>query len=198
MVDCAQAAREKGLGNVVISNGFISEKPLAELCAVMTAIKIDFKGFSDDFYERICGAKLAPVLDTLKRLATSKVWFEIVTLLIPTLNDDPAQLKAMAAWVVKNLGTNVPLHFTRYHPAYKIRNIPPTPVQTLERARAIAMGEGCRFVYGGNVPGMLGENTYCPQCKTVLVNRYGYTILADKIRAGKCSECGTAIPGVWA
>jgi len=197
ILDCAKAAKEAGLGNVIVSNGFLNEKPLREWCSVATAIKIDFKAFSQTFYEETCSGQLQPVLDTLKRLASSGVWFEIVVLVIPTLNDDLADIKRMSAWIVKDLGQNVPVHFTRYHPAYKINNIPPTPEQTLVRAREAAMGEGCRYVYVGNVPGHEGEDTYCHSCKALLIDRYGLGILKNNIVKGKCKSCGADIPGVW-
>ncbi|MBU4211472.1 MAG: AmmeMemoRadiSam system radical SAM enzyme [Kiritimatiellae bacterium] len=197
ILDCAKAAKEAGLGNVIVSNGFLNEKPLKEWCSVATAIKIDFKGFSQKFYEETCAGQLQPVLDTLKRLAGSGVWFEIVVLIIPPLNDDLDEIKRMTAWIVKDLGPNVPLHFTRFHPDYKLRNLPPTPINTLIKARQIAMDQGCNFVYVGNMPGVEGENTYCPKCKAAVVKRYGMGVLSNDLKNGKCPGCGTAIPGVW-
>ena len=198
ILDCAKAAKAAGLGNVIVSNGFLNEKPLKEWCSVATAIKIDFKAFSQKFYEDICSGQLQPVLDTLKRLAGSGVWFEIVVLVIPTLNDDSDEIKRMSAWIVKNLGSNVPVHFSRYHPAYKIKNIPSTPAQTLIRVRETARAEGCNYVYVGNVPGHEGEDTYCHSCKALLIDRYGLGILKNNIVNGKCPKCGAVIPGVWA
>ncbi|MFA5042595.1 MAG: AmmeMemoRadiSam system radical SAM enzyme [Kiritimatiellia bacterium] len=198
ILDCAKAAKAAGLGNVIVSNGFLNEKPLKAWCSVATAIKIDFKGFSQKFYEEICSGQLQPVLDTLKRLAGSGVWLEIVVLIIPKLNDDSDEIKRMAAWIVKHLGSNVPIHFTRYHPAYKIKNIPPTPAQTLVRVRETAMAEGCRYVYVGNVPGHAGEDTYCHSCKALSIDRYGLGIFKNNIVNGKCPKCGAVIPGVWA
>lgn len=198
MLDCARAAKARGLGNVVVSNGFIGAEPLKEVCAAMTAIKIDFKAFTNDFYEQVCAGRLEPVRDTLKRLADANIWFEIVVLLIPTLNDNPEDLKRMAAWIAKELRPSVPLHFTRFHPAYKLRNLPPTPPATLSRARAIALAEGCQYVYTGNLPGGEGENTYCPQCKTAVVERYGYTVPTVRLIDGKCPKCSNPIPGLWA
>lgn len=195
IVDCAKAGKDLGIESVMVSNGFIAEKSQKALFQLMKAIKIDLKAFTQDFYGNLCSGFLKPVLESLKRVAESEVWLEIVVLLIPTLNDNPDDLKRMAAWVVKELGPDVPLIFTRYHPAYKIRNIPATPAKTLHRAVAIAMGEGCHYVYGGNVPGMKSGNTYCPDCKSVVVDRYGYAIL--KNTTGKCKKCGKQIPGVW-
>jgi pyruvate formate lyase activating enzyme len=198
ILDCAKAAKEAGLGNVIVSNGFFNEKPLKEWCSVATAIKIDFKAFSQKFYEETCSGQLQPVLDTLKRLAGSGIWFEIVVLIIPTLNDDMDEIKRMSAWIVKELGPNVPIHFTRFHPDYKLRNLPTTPPATLEKARQTAMKEGCNFVYTGNMPGAEGENTYCPTCKAVVVQRHGMAMLSNELKDGKCRKCGTVIPGVWA
>lgn len=198
MVDCAKAAKNMGIGNVMVSNGFISEKPLKDLCSLMTAIKIDLKAFSQEFYGNMCGGRLRPVLETLKRLADSGVWFEVVVLVIPTLNDNMDEIKRMSEWIVKELGPNVPLHFTRFHPAYKIRNLPPTPVKTLNEAWKIASEQGCNFVYGGNMPGGGREDTRCPQCKAYVLKRYGHMVLSDALKKGKCPDCGAPVPGVWA
>lgn len=198
MHDCARAAKEAGLGNVMISNGFINKEPLKKLCEVMTAIKIDLKAFSQEFYGNVCGARFQPVLNTLKTLADSGIWFEIVTLVIPTLNDSADELKQMSAWILKELGPDVPIHFTRFHPDYKLRNLPNTPVATLKLARDTAMKEGCRYVYTGNMPGGDGEKTYCPNCGNMLIHRYGMFLVSDSLAKGTCEKCGTHIPGVWA
>jgi pyruvate formate lyase activating enzyme len=197
MRDCAKAARERGLANLMISNGFIAAEPLAELCKLMTAIKVDFKAFSPDFYRQVCSGELQPVLDTLRRIHDAGVWLEVVNLVIPTLNDPMDDIKRMAAWLVKQAGPDVPLHFTRFHASYKIRNLPPTPIQTLVRARETAMAEGCRFVYTGNYPGNEGEHTSCPACRKLLVKRYGLTAPEVFIVNGKCPACQAAIPGRW-
>jgi pyruvate formate lyase activating enzyme len=198
MADCAAAAAELGVGSVVVSSGFIADAPHKALFPRVQAIKIDLKSFREDFYRDVCDAELRPVLDTLKRLAGSGVWYEIVNLLIPTLNDTPDELKRMAAWIVKELGPNVPLHFSRYHPMYKLRNLPPTPLETVQKARALARAEGCRYVYTGNAPGAEGENTACHSCGEVLIRRYGYALEQNRLANGKCPKCGTAIPGLWA
>jgi len=197
MTDCARAAKDLGIGNVVVSNGFINEKPLKEVCSLMTAIKIDLKAFTQRFYGDVCSGRLQPVLDTLKRLADSGTWFEIVMLVIPTLNDDMDDIKRMAAWMLKELGPDVPLHFTRFHPAYKIRNLPRTPVRTVQKARETALAEGCNFVYTGNMPGGEGENTYCPKCGALLIKRHGFWSSQEGMVRGKCRKCGISIPGVW-
>lgn len=198
MRDVAKAAKAAGLANIVVSNGFIAEKPLKDLAPLLTAMKVDFKAFSTTFYEDVCGGQLEPVKETLKRLAGSGVWFEIVVLVIPTLNDDADETKRMAAWIVKELGPDVPLHFTRFHPNYKLRNLPPTPPETVIKARAIAMAEGVHYVYTGNMPGGEGDNTFCPKCKTMVLSRIGQTVLSDALAHGQCPKCGHPIPGVWA
>ena len=197
MLDCARAAHEAGIGCVAVSNGFISRRPLRKLLPYLTAYKVDFKAFSQQFYGETCAGRLAPVLDTLETLKDEGIWFEIVVLVIPGLNDDPDEIKRMSAWITENLGPDVPLHFTRFHPAYKIRNLPPTPPQTLYAARAAAMAEGCHFVYTGNMPGGEGENTYCPSCKSTVINRYGHLVMKLDLKSGACVKCGAVIPGVW-
>jgi pyruvate formate lyase activating enzyme len=197
MADCARAARDLGLGNVVVSNGFIAERPLRELCGLVSAIKIDFKAFSEKFYADVCSGQFEPVKRTLLRLSDSGVWYEIVVLLIPGMNDGADEVRRMAAWVVKELGPDVPLHFTRFHPEYKLRDLPPTPPASLYRARSIAMAEGCRFVYTGNMPGGEGDSTYCPQCHGTVVQRVGFWSVSPGLKEGKCHPCGAAIPGLW-
>ena len=197
MLDCARAGLEQGIDSVIVSNGFIEAQPQRELFPHVKAIKIDFKAFSSDFYRNVCSAELQPVLETLKRLAGSGVWFEIVTLLIPGLNDSSDEIKRMTEWIVKEVGSNVPLHFSRFHPAYKLRNLPSTPLETLLRARTQAKAQGCNYVYIGNAPGQEGQNTFCHNCSALLIERYGYRIIANALVAGACPACKTAIPGVW-
>lgn len=198
MIDCAKAARDQGFGNVMISNGFISRQPLQELCSLMTAVKIDLKAFSGEFYKKMCSARLKPVLRSLKQLAESDTWLEIVVLVIPTLNDNMDEIKAMAAWIAKELGPEVPVHFTRFHPQYRLRNLPPTPIATLQEARKTAMSEGCHFVYTGNTPDRKAANTYCPDCGKRLVKRYRMFLMSNTLKQNRCHECGARIPGVWA
>jgi pyruvate formate lyase activating enzyme len=197
MFDTARAAKDAGIGSVVVSNGFISKDPLQTLLPLLTAYKIDLKAFSQNFYGNVCDGRLKEVQDTLKRVADSDVWLEIVVLVIPTLNDNPDEIRRMAAWIVKELGPDVPVHFTRFHPQYKLRNLPRTPIETMRRCRVIAQREGCRFVYGGNMPGAGGESTSCPKCGTHVIDRYGHGVMKNEIRGGKCPKCGTTIPGVW-
>lgn len=197
LTDCARAGKARGVESVIVSNGFINEEPLKALLPLVKAIKIDLKAFTQSFYARICDGSLRPVLDTLQRLSRSGVWYEIVNLVIPTLNDNPGDLQRLAAWIVKELGPDVPVHFTRYTPLYRLKNLPPTPGETLLNARAIAMKEGCRFVYCGNQPGMQGEDTFCPSCRKAVVKRYGFSVMENNLTGGKCKFCGTLIPGVW-
>lgn len=198
ILDTAALAKEKGIRTVIISNGYIQEKPQRELARALMAYKVDLKGFSEKFYRDICGAELKPVLDGMIRIREEKCWLEIVTLLIPTLNDNRQELRELAHWVYENLGADVPLHFTRFHPMYRLRNLPRTPVETLETARKIAQDAGLRFVYTGNVPGHPGGNTYCPKCGATLIRRFGYSVSLEALKNGKCTECGENIAGVWA
>jgi pyruvate formate lyase activating enzyme len=197
MFDCARAASERGIGNVVISNGFIEAAPQKDLLPLLTAYKIDLKAFTQEFYGRICNGHIEPVKASLKRLKDNNIWFEIVVLLIPTLNDSMDDIKRMASWIATTLGPSVPIHFTRFHPMYKLRNLPRTPPKTLRAARKTAMDEGCRFVYVGNLPGNEGSHTYCPDCKDVLIRRYGHMVIANNLKSGACPGCGCTIPGVW-
>lgn len=197
MHDAAAAGRRRGIGSVAISNGYIQEKPLRELCKQLTAIKIDFKAFNEKFYSEQCAGELKPVLRTLETLTEIGIWFELVILIIPTLNDSADEMKQMSEWVVKHLGPDVPMHFTRFHPTYRLTNLPQTPVSTLERCRKIALDTGVRYAYAGNVPMHEGENTYCHSCRTELIRRVGFRIAADALRDGRCPKCGTKIPGRW-
>jgi pyruvate formate lyase activating enzyme len=197
MYDMAKKARAAGIGSVMISNGFMNEIPLRELCKQLTAVRIDLKSFSDRFYRTMCSGELAPVLATLQRLKEIGIWFEIIALIIPTLNDNPEEIKKMCAWIKTNLGPDVPIHFSRFHPMYQIQNLPPTPVQTLEMARETAFSAGLHFPYIGNVPGHEAENTYCPSCKKVLIRRIGFEIVENSLKKGSCAFCRQPIPGVW-
>ena len=197
MLDTAKAARPKGLRNVVISNGYINPDPLRELCHAVDAIRVDLKGFSEEFYQKVCFGSLAPVLESIKIIHQEGTWLEIVNLVVPTLNDDEGMLREMARWIVKNLGPDVPVHFSRFYPMYKLTKLPPTPVETLEKARAIAMEEGINYAYIGNVPGHPASHTYCPACGKAIIKRTGFEVTEYHIVDGKCEFCGHPIPGVW-
>ena len=198
MYDTAVRARRRGVRNIVVTGGHINPEPLAELLGVVDAVKVDLKGFSEEFYAAYVRGALKPVLETIRAVAKSKVWLEIVVLVIPTLNDRMDLIRDMVRWIRDEAGDSVPVHFTRFQPMYLVKNLPPTPVSTLEAARRIALEEGLRYVYVGNVPGHESENTYCPGCGKVIIARAGYTIEAVRLKKGKCESCGTPIPGIWA
>jgi pyruvate formate lyase activating enzyme len=182
---------------VLISCGYMNEAPLTEMCEVLDAIKIDLKGLAEDFYRDVCGARLQPVLRSIRQVARSGVHLELVNLVVPTLNDGEAMLTALCEWVAGELGPDVPLHFTRFHPDYQLRNLPPTPVSTLERAREIALAQGLHYPYVGNVPGHPGNQTRCPGCGQVVIERQGFFIRANHVTDGHCRWCGREIAGVW-
>ena len=197
MYDTILCGNEKGIKSVMISNGFINPEPLKKLCEIISGIKIDLKAITDTFYKKIVSAELKPVLNSLVTIKKSKTWLEIVYLVIPTLNDSEKEFKDVAKWIKENLGTDVPLHFTRFYPQYKLLNLPPTPIETLNRAKQIADSEGLNYVYVGNVPGNSAENTYCPKCKNMLIERSGFYIKSNKIKKNHCSFCNNYIPGVF-
>lgn len=198
MVDASLEARKKGVRNVVVTGGHVNPEPLQDLIKVVDAIKVDLKSFSQDFYDQYVRGELAPVLEAIKIISKSRIWMELVYLVIPTLNDSEAMLRNMCQWIKKEVGPDVPLHFSRFHPMYLVKNLPPTPVSTLEKARDIAVSEGLRFVYIGNIPGHTAENTFCPGCNNILIRRIGYQIQKVDIQQGKCTYCKTPIPGIWA
>lgn len=196
--DCACAGLTEGVHSVVVSNGYINAEPLERLSEVITAYKVDFKAFSKSFYKDITGGDRDRVMETIKRLKKLEVWTELVHLTIPTLNDDDNDFKGMADWLMGEIGPDVPVHFTRFHPMYRLTNLPVTPISTLERARNILMDSGLKFVYVGNVPGHPGESTYCPKCGKIIIERgLGYSVGTVNMKDGKCGYCGTSIPGVW-
>jgi pyruvate formate lyase activating enzyme len=198
MLDTSIAAHKADVRAVVVSAGYIQTEPLKRLCETVDAIKIDLKAYSDKFYKEICHGTLQPVLDTLKSLKKTGVWYEVVDLIVPTLNDTEDELKNLARWVVDNLGVDVPLHFSRFYPTYQLKNLPPTPMETLEQARHIAMDEGLHYVYLGNVrPDHEGNNTYCPKCKNLVIQRKGLFVVQNNVVDGKCNKCKNEIPGVW-
>ncbi|HFE64960.1 MAG TPA: AmmeMemoRadiSam system radical SAM enzyme [Caldithrix sp.] len=197
MLDTAAAGRKAGVKSVMISNGYIQAEPMTDLCQVLDAVKIDLKAITEKFYREVVAGELKPVLDTLVLLRKLKMWTEIVYLVVPTLNDSDAEFRNLARWIRTNLGKDVPLHFSRFYPQYKLQNLPPTPVKTLERAHDICQAEGLHYVYIGNVPGHRAESTYCPYCSEVLIRRRGYLILENRIVDGKCPNCQATIPGIW-
>jgi pyruvate formate lyase activating enzyme len=198
LMDVADACHAAGLRSIVVSNGYIQEDALRQAYGKMDAVKIDLKAFTEKYYRDVVGAQLKPVLDSLVTLRKMGKWLEIVYLVLPTLNDSEIELRELAQWIKVNLGPDVPLHFTQYHPEYQLKDLPITPVQTLERAKSIADAEGLHYVYIGNVPGHPAQNTYCPGCKRLLVERAGF--VAGKVLVRKdntCPYCHHAIAGVW-
>jgi pyruvate formate lyase activating enzyme len=197
MIDTARLAREAGLYNLWISNGYINEKPLMALCQVLDAASVNLKAFSDDVYRKLNGGRLQPVLNALKTLHAEKIHFEMINLVVPGYVDDNDMVKRMCAWIIENIGADHPLHFLRFFPRYKLDRLPSTPVSTLTRFRQLAMAEGIHYVYVGNVAGHDGNNTYCHNCKNLLIERRGYVIPTDNIVGNRCKFCDTRIPGVW-
>lgn len=196
MYDTAVLARRYSIKNTMHTCGYMNKKPLKELSRYMDAADVDLKAFTEEFYSRICGGRLRPVLDTLVSLKENGVWLEITNLVIPTLNDDSGKIKEMCGWIAKNLGAEVPIHFSRFHPNYKLKNLPPTPLETLMSARKAALDAGLKYVYVGNARSD-AENTYCPKCNRLLIERMVYFIKQNNIRNNGCGFCGTKIEGVW-
>ena len=197
VMDTAKMAQERGMRNVLVTAGYIDETPLRELCQYVDATNTDLKGFTEDYYREICGGELQPVLDGLRICKEEGVWVEMTNLVIPTLNDDMDRIGEMCRWIVENLGEDQVLHFSRFHPMYQLKNLPPTPAETLEEARRVAIEAGLNYVYIGNVPGHEGENTYCPNCKRLLVKRVGFSVVSYNLVEESCKFCGHKIAGVW-
>jgi pyruvate formate lyase activating enzyme len=205
-IDVAQACHEVGVKTVAVTAGYMCDAPRREFYRHVDAANVDLKAFSEAFYHQVTGSHLEPVLDTLRYLKhETHVWLEITTLLIPGLNDSDAELERMTAWVVAELGPDVPLHFTAFHPDYRMRDVPPTPPATLARARRIALAAGVRYAYTGNVHDAVGGSTYCHGCGTPVIERDWYVLGAYRLTAdGRCERCGTpcagrfgAEPGAW-
>lgn len=198
-IDVAQACQQLGIKSVAVTAGYICKEPRTEFFNYMDAANVDLKAFSENFYHRLTGGHLQPVLETLLYLQQeTQVWFELTTLLIPGENDSESEIEAMTQWVVENLGTHVPLHFTAFHPDWKMLNKPPTPAPTLTRARQIALKNGVRYAYTGNVHDKTGASTYCHQCGQRLIGRDWY-LLSDwnLTPTGQCNQCGTACAGLF-
>ncbi|MCM8761558.1 MAG: radical SAM protein, partial [Candidatus Omnitrophica bacterium] len=187
-----------GLKNCMHTCGYINPEPLRELLKYMDAVNVDLKSFNPEFYRRMnADAELQPVLDTLKIVKEEGVWLEITNLLIPGQNDSPEEIRKMCRWIKDNLGEDVPLHFSRFMPAFRLQNLPPTPAEKLEEAYKIAKDAGLNYVYIGNVPGNPHENTYCPNCGKMVIERLGYTTRPNGLKDGKCAYCGYKIAGIW-
>ena len=197
MLDTARLIKEQGFFNTMHTCGYINPAPLRELLKYMDAINVDLKGFNEKFYRRMSSGRLEPVLEALKIIKQEGVWLEVTNLVIPGANDQPEDVRKMCEWIKENLGRDTPLHFGRFFPHYKLGNLPPTPIETLEMARKIALDTGLRYVYIGNVPGNPAENTYCPNCGKLLVKRSGYIVGENNIVDGKCKFCDYKIAGRW-
>ena len=193
--DCAKLAHGKGIKNVFVSNGYTSPEATRVIAPYLAGNNIDLKG-GDDFYKKICGAKLEPVKDTIRLMKELGVWVEVTTLIIPDYNDSEDDLRNIAEFI-KSVDSSIPWHVTQFYPTYKLIDKPRTPVKTLRRAREIGFETGLKYVYEGNIPGEGGENTYCPDCKELLIKRFGFSIIESKIKDGRCSKCGIEIKGVW-
>ncbi len=194
--ETARLAKKRELKNVFVSNGFMSEEVTRHLSTVLDGINIDLKAFTDKFYHEVCKARLQPVLDNIKLMHELGVWVEVTTLIIPGWNDSQAELREIARFI-KGVSNSIPWHVTAFYPTYKMMDRPPTPVDTLRKAREIGLEEGLRFVYEGNVPGEGGENTYCPSCGETLIERYGFRIVKNNMDDGRCPKCGEEIEGIW-
>ncbi len=194
--DCCILAKRRGIGNVFVSNGYMSQKATRMLAPVLDAINIDIKAFSEEFYKKICGARLHPVLETVRLMKELGIWVEITTLVIPGLNDSEDELRKIASFIA-DIDPAMPWHVTAFYPTYNMTDRPPTSVSTLRKARQIGLDRGLHFVYEGNVPGEGGENTYCPSCLKEIIHRIGFSIRSNKINTSCCPHCGEKIRGIW-
>ncbi|OHB55484.1 MAG: AmmeMemoRadiSam system radical SAM enzyme [Planctomycetes bacterium RBG_13_44_8b] len=195
--DTAKLAKNAGIRNVLVTAGYINEQPWKQLLKYIDAVNIDLKGITDEFYREVCSATLKPVQNALVVAKASGVHVEVTNLIIPTLNDKPEQVRELVRWVKTNMGADTPFHFSGFFPKYKLMHLPPTSQAKLETAREIAMSEGLNYVYIGNVTSKEGQNTYCPLCKELLIERSGYTIMQNRLRNGTCPKCNKEIYGVW-
>jgi pyruvate formate lyase activating enzyme len=195
--DSSKLAREANMRNVLVTAGYINKEPWQRLLEVVDAANIDLKGMTNDLYVQVCSGTLKPVQEALVTARESGILVEVTNLIIPTLNDKPEQIRGLSRWVKENLGSETPLHFSRFFPHHKMRHLPWTSPKTLDMAREIAMSEGLYYVYIGNLRSKAGQNTYCPNCERLLIERSGYTILQNQLRDGRCPDCSKEIYGVW-
>jgi pyruvate formate lyase activating enzyme len=195
--ETALIAKRSGVKNIMKSNGYINPEPLKKLCTVIDAANIDLKAFTENTYLRLTGGKLQPVLDSLRIYLDMGVWLEITNLVVPTWSDNPDEIRNMCRWLNDNGFSRTPIHFSRFLPLHKLEQLPPTPVEMLNKAVMIAKEEGLIYVYTGNVPGNELSNTICPGCKSTLIGRQGYRITSNNIKDGKCSNCSRPVDGVW-
>ncbi|QQR67318.1 MAG: AmmeMemoRadiSam system radical SAM enzyme [Candidatus Brocadia sp.] len=193
--DTARLAHKEGIKNVFVTNGYTSGEAIKEIAPFLDAANVDLKSFDEDFYRKICGAKLQPVLDNIRLYRELAIWVEVTTLIIPGYSDDKKQLRAIAEFI-KGIGEDIPWHITAFYPAYKLPDVPPTTIESLRRAREIGIKAGLKYVYEGNVPGEGGENTYCYHCGEAVITRYRFEIRENKLTEGKCPKCKNQIDGV--
>lgn len=196
-LDTARLAHEKGLANVFVTNGYMTASALEMIHPYLDAANVDLKAFSDEFYRRQCSAKREHVMASLKAMKALGIFVEVTTLLIPGLNDDPGELEQLTAFIVNDLGRDTPWHVSRFHPTYQLTDRPPTPVETIHRAREIGIKQGLRYVYCGNVPGDDGENTRCYHCGQTLIQRWGFRVTDSSLVEGRCPHCGVLVEGLW-
>jgi len=195
--DTSRLSHSSGIKNILVSNGYINQEPLEKLCPHLDAANIDLKSFSEKIYLKLTAGKLQPVLDTLKTLKKNKVWLEITNLVIPGWTDDMGMIREMCSWLYENGFKDTPLHFSRFHPMYKLTQLPPTPFSTLLKARKTAQECGLLYVYIGNVPIKGTEDTICPACSKKVIERIGFKVTASHLNEGKCAFCNTSIAGIW-
>ncbi|HMA85598.1 MAG TPA: AmmeMemoRadiSam system radical SAM enzyme [Desulfosalsimonadaceae bacterium] len=195
-LETARLAHQRGLKNVFVTNGYMSEQALEGICPYLDAANVDLKAFSEDFYKSMCSARLSPVMEILRQMKTLDIFVEVTTLLIPGLNDDSAELEKLAGFIAHDLGSDTPWHVSRFQPCYQLTDRPPTPVQTLLQARQIGIDAGLKYVYTGNVPGEKSECTYCYNCGSRLMNRRGFFVSENRIQRNQCPDCGAVIHGV--
>jgi pyruvate formate lyase activating enzyme len=194
--DCAVEAQRFDIKNIFVSNGYISKIATRKIAPHLAAINIDVKSYRDDFYKKVCGARLQPVLECIQLMRELGVWVEVTTLLIPGLNDTEEEITGIASFLV-SVDANIPWHVTAFHPTYRMKDRPPTSAESLKKARWIGLEAGLNFVYEGNVHGGSGENTFCPSCRECVIERRGFSIGTNKLIEGICPQCRTILPGVW-
>jgi pyruvate formate lyase activating enzyme len=194
--DTAQLAQQHGLKNIFVTNGYLSEEALNAITPFLDGANIDLKAFRNDSYLSVCGARLQPVLDTIRRLKDAGIWIEVTTLLIPGMNDSEDEIRDIARFI-RDIDPGIPWHISRFHPTYRMTDRPATPVETVKKACEIGDAEGLRMVYAGNIPGDERESTTCYGCGTKLITRWGFEVVENRLEAGRCTECGTCIDGIW-
>lgn len=193
--DIAKLAHKEGIKNVFVTNGYSTTEAISEIAPYLDAANVDLKGFSETFYQKVCGARLQPVLDNIGLYKKLGIWIEVTTLIIPNYNDNKHQIEEIAGFI-KGVGEDIPWHISAFYPTYKLLDVPPTPVESLRMARDIGLKAGLRYVYEGNIPGEGGENTYCYKCGELLVDRYGFEIIRNTLADGTCPKCKVRIDGM--